>query len=101
MDRMERIYALHKLFRARRTSISAEGIADKTGWSKQTVYRVINELRDCLNAPIIGGRGQGFRYDPKADVFELPGLWFSAAEIRALLVFQRLLHTLGPGLLDA
>lgn len=101
MDRMERIYTLHKLLRARRTRISADGIADKTGWSKQTAYRVIKELRDHLGAPIPDERGKGFYYDADAGVFELPGLWFTAAEIHALVVFQQLLHTLGPGLLDA
>ncbi len=100
MDRMERLYALHKLLRGRRTPISADAIAERLGWSRPTTYRVINELRDYLGAPIPDERGKGFYYDPALGTFELPGLWFNAAEIRALLVFQQLLHTLGPGLLD-
>lgn len=101
MDRMERLYALHKLLRGRRTPISAEALAERLGCSKQTVYRAINELRNYLNAPIPEERGKGFYYDTSAGVYELPGLWFSAAEIRALLVLQQLLRNLGPGLLDA
>lgn len=101
MDRMERLYALHNLLKARRTPISANKIAERFGWGRATVYRVINELRDYLGAPIPDERGTGFYYDNAAGRFELPGLWFSPAEISALLVFQQLLHTLGPGLLDA
>ncbi len=32
--------------------------------------------------------------------FELPGLWFSGPELQALIVFQRLLQSLDPGLFD-
>src|SRR5690606_6486512 len=63
MDRMERLYALHKLLRGRRTPISAEALAERLGCSKQTVYRAINELRNYLNAPIPEERGKGFYYD--------------------------------------
>lgn len=101
MDRFERIYALHRLLSARRTPISADDIAEALRWSRATVYRVVRELRDYLGAPIPEERGAGIYYDRSEGRFELPGLWFSAAEIRALLVFRALLHNLGPGLLDS
>lgn len=37
---------------------------------------------------------KGYYYDPKADAFELPGLWFTAAELHALLVCQQMLEGL-------
>jgi predicted DNA-binding transcriptional regulator YafY len=98
---IERIYALHKLLRVRRMPISISDLMARLGWTRATLYRVIADLRDGLEAPIISERGKGLRYDPAAETYELPGLWFNASEIHALLVFQTLLHDIQPGLLDA
>ena len=60
-------------------------------------------LRDYLAAPIVTDPELGgFRYapDPKGRAYELPGLWFSAQELQALVVFDRLLESLEPGLLS-
>jgi proteasome accessory factor C len=44
----------------------------------------------------------GYYYDLKeGESFELPGLWFSAAELQALLTVQQLLENAQPGLLDS
>lgn len=59
-------------------------------------------LRDTLHAPIIFDQEQeGYRYDRNLPdpPYELPGLWFNAEELQALLVFQHLLKKLEPGLL--
>src|SRR5690606_11374137 len=37
---------------------------------------------------------------PDGGAYELPGLWFSAAELQALITFRHLLANLGPGLLE-
>jgi hypothetical protein len=37
--------------------------------------------------------------DPKGRAYELPGLWFSAQELQAVVVFDRLLESLKSGLL--
>jgi predicted DNA-binding transcriptional regulator YafY len=60
-------------------------------------------LKDTLNAPLLydSARG-GYHYARTADeeVFELPGLWFSARELQALAIMQRLLKDAGGGLLE-
>lgn len=70
--------------------------------SKATVFRVINALQYYLGAPIsFDSKLGGYRYmaSPDGRDFELPGLWFSAQELQALAVLQKLLDGMGPGLL--
>src|SRR6185295_6767730 len=60
-------------------------------------------MRDRLNAPIEYDRAvNGYRFGkPRSGPrYELPGLWFNAAEIHALLSTLQLLGNLQPGLLD-
>jgi predicted DNA-binding transcriptional regulator YafY len=67
-----------------------------------TFKRDLEYLRDRLNAPIVWDREMGgYRFDRQGvgDKYELPGMWFSAQEIQALLLMQELLKNLGPGLL--
>ena len=59
-------------------------------------------LRDRLNAPLVWDRERGgWRLDQQAPrlgtQFELPGLWFSAEEVHALLTMQHLLGHLDAG----
>jgi predicted DNA-binding transcriptional regulator YafY len=43
----------------------------------------------------------GYRYDQEqGQMYQLPGLWFNASELHALLSVQRLLEDVQPGLLD-
>jgi proteasome accessory factor C len=57
-------------------------------------------MRTYLNAPIVV-TGEGYRYDEKrGEAYELPGLWFTPAELQALAVVQRMLQDLGSGLLE-
>ena len=57
-------------------------------------------MRDRLNVPIVWSRErEAYVLDPGADVAELPGIWFSPAEIYALLEIEHLLERLEPGLL--
>lgn len=99
MDRLEKVYRLHRILVQRRTPISLSELEDRLECSRPTVYRVIEDLRDQLGAPIGRVRGQGWLLD-KTQGYELPGLWFNADEIQALLTFHTLLHNLQPGLLD-
>jgi len=103
VDKFDRIYRLHHIFAARKTPITLEDLMERLECSKATVYRLIHALEHYLGAPIERDEELGgFRYRPTSDgrAFELPGLWFSAQELQALVVFQRLLQTLEPGLLD-
>lgn len=103
MDKFDRIYQLHRILSARRTAIPLEELKSALECSKATVHRLIAAMRDYLGAPIaFDAEHGGYRYadDPQGRAYELPGLWFSAQELHALAVLQRLLSALGPGLLD-
>ena len=102
MDKFDRIYQLHDVLRDRRTPISRVDLMAKLECSDPTIYRLINILRDTLHAPLkhddeLGG----YYYERTAEggTYELPGLWFNARELHALLVFERLFESLEPGLL--
>src|SRR3972149_11418517 len=104
VDKFDRIYQLHHTLAGRRTPIPFEDLKERLGRSKATTYRHIHALEHYLGAPIERDEDLGgFRYqsDPVGRAFELPGLWFSAPELQALIVFQRLVQSLCPGLFGA
>lgn len=69
--------------------------------SRATLVRDLEYMRDFMDAPIIYDRAaKGHCYDPNAPAFELPGLWFNASEIYALLACEQLLENVQPGLLS-
>lgn len=98
MDKFDRIYALHRIFSARRYPVPMDVLCGELECSTSTLKRVIREMGEQLGAPIFNVRGKGWRYDP-TKIFELPGLWFNRSELEALLAMQHLLSHIGPGLL--
>lgn len=102
MDRTERFYRIDQLLNERKV-VHIETFLAELEISRATFKRDIEYLRDRLNAPIVWDReGGGYRFDQAAagNKYELPGLWFNASEIHALLTMQHLLQNLGPGLLS-
>jgi predicted DNA-binding transcriptional regulator YafY len=102
MDKVDRIYVLHRILAGRRTPIAVQDLCERMECSRATVYRTIETLRDSLGAPVHADVERRISYRP-ADgehPYELPGLWFSGAELQALVTFQKLLSTLDPGLLE-
>lgn len=102
MDKFDRIYDLHRILRARRTPIALSDLMQRLNCSRPTAYRLLNVLRDHLNAPIELDAERGgylYRADGTEGPYELPGLWFNARELQALVVFERLIESLEPGLL--
>ena len=102
MDKFDRIYQLHNVLRDRRTPISRADLALKLECSDPTIFRLIRILRDVLRAPLKHNDELGGYYYERATeggTYELPGLWFNARELQALLVFERLFESLEPGLL--
>lgn len=102
LDKFERIYKLHSILRTRRTPVSREELIERLECSEPTVFRTIRAMRDYLNAPIACHPELGGYYyesDATGGRYELPGLWFNAKELQALLVFERLFEALEPGLL--
>jgi len=102
LDKFDRIYQLHRLLRDRRTPISRSELTARLECSDPTVFRLLRLLKDHLGAPVEWNEDLGgyfYRRDAAAGAYELPGLWFNERELQALLVFDRLLEGLEPGLL--
>ena len=103
MDRTERFYKIDQLLNERQ-AVPMGHLLRELGVSKATVKRDLEYLRERLNAPIVWDRERrGYRYeqDPgDAPRYALPGLWFNAAEVHALLTMEQLLADLQPGLLS-
>jgi proteasome accessory factor C len=102
MDKFDRIFQLHAILASRKTPISLEDLMARLECSKSTLYRAIAVLKDTLRAPVeVDAEVGGFRYAVAKDIgtFELPGLWFTPAELQALALMQRLLKDVGGGLL--
>ncbi|PJC70659.1 MAG: transcriptional regulator, partial [Zetaproteobacteria bacterium CG_4_8_14_3_um_filter_59_5] len=100
MDKLERAYHLDKLLKQRRTPVSMQALRERFECSEATVKRVIYDMRLYLNAPIENSPGQGYFYS-KGSTFEMPGVWFSAEELHALLTMQQLASGLSGGFLEA
>ena len=103
MDKFDRIFQLHVILSQRRTPIPLEELMAKLECSKSTVLRTIATLKDHLNAPVVfDTEAGGYKYGKPetGEAFELPGLWFTAHELQALALMQRLIKDAGGGLLE-
>ncbi len=102
MDRFDRVFQLNNILQAARLPIPRRRLEQELECSRATVKRIIEDLRDFLGAPIKFDRKRnGYYYDhSEQQLFELPGLWFNASELYALLSAQQLLANTQPGLLD-
>lgn len=102
MKATERIYKIEDLLNEH-GCLSFKAIQDALEVSKATLKRDLQELRDRYHMPIVYDRDAGgYRIDrqtkPIGPVqYELPGLWFSAQEIHALLTMHRLIANLDSG----
>lgn len=98
MDRSERFYRIDRLLRERRRTTKRQ-LMEELGVTRATITRDLEYLRERHHAPIVWDRElRGYHYEEGAS-FALPGLWFSADELEALLTLDQLLATLQPGLL--
>ena len=103
MDIFDRIYRLHRILRSSRYPVAQRTLQEKLECSRATVNRIIGEMRDYLGAPIAYDRRyNGYTYATTGEhPYELPGLWFNASELYALLATQQLLAQVQPGLLES
>lgn len=104
MDRTERFYKIDRLLQGQ-GCVPLTRFLEELGVSRATFKRDLEYLRDRLHAPIEWDRERrGYRYAAAvaeaAPPYQLPGLWFNASEIRALLTMQHLLADLQPGVLE-
>ena len=101
MSITERIYKIDHIL-ASRKSVTRKTLEDELDVSWATLKRDLAYMKDRLHAPIIFDRelgGYRFEHSDKrvGPQYELPGLWFSAEEIHALLTMQHLLARLDKG----
>ena len=90
MDKFDRIFQLHSILANRRTPIDADSL-------------IIATMKDHLNAPIEFDRDRGgfmYRRASGEETYELPGLWFSPAELQSLAVMQRIVSDLAQYYVD-
>lgn len=103
MERTERFYKIQNLLRSRHF-VSMQDFMSELGISRATFKRDLEYLRDRMRAPIVYDRDQkAYGFDPAiadSTLWQLPGLWFSADELQALLTMDRLLGDLQPGVLS-
>jgi predicted DNA-binding transcriptional regulator YafY len=101
MNRTERFYKIEDLLR-QHGCLSFKALRAALEVSRATLTRDLAYLRDRFQMPIVYDRDAGgYRFDQPGTgnpiQYELPGLWFSAQEIHALLTMHRLIANLDTG----
>ncbi|UCV14752.1 helix-turn-helix transcriptional regulator [Quatrionicoccus australiensis] len=97
MTKSERFGIIERMLLSRR-SVSFAELQQRLEVSRATLHRDIKDLRERMNVPILCDRDTGtYRIDNSVERYELPGVWFSAGEIHALLSMQQLLAAFDAG----
>jgi predicted DNA-binding transcriptional regulator YafY len=100
MDRTERFYKIEELLRQRK-AVSFDALLSELEVSRSTLVRDLAYMRERMHTPITWDKTAGYRLAKAGDhadqPHQLPGLWFSSAEIHALLTMQHLLRNLDAG----
>lgn len=108
MDQFDRVFLLHRLLASRRaTVVSMDEMLELLrehnprgkGKHLSTLKRALRDLRDRFDAPLRHDRERGGYYYDTDGTYELPGLWFTADELSALLVLEDVLAQQPLGLL--
>ncbi len=101
MRRFDNVFQLHQILSNARRPVPMSELEEKLECTRATVNRLLAAFRDRFGAPIKYNRQRnGYFYDTQEETFSLPGFWFSASELHALLTAQQLLANIQPGLLD-
>jgi predicted DNA-binding transcriptional regulator YafY len=102
MDRTERFYKIDQLL-TRHRCVPIERFLKELEVSPATFKRDIEYMRNRFHAPIVWDRERnGYCFGTPAagaPPYQLPGLWFNASEIHALLAMEQLLEGIDPGIL--
>lgn len=103
MERLERFYRMQSMLRSRRFVRTQDFLAELEV-SRATFKRDLDYMKDRMHAPIVYDRHhEAYRFDETvadSEVWQLPGLWFNADELQALLTMDQLLGNLQPGVLS-
>jgi predicted DNA-binding transcriptional regulator YafY len=100
----ERIYKIEQLLNDRKV-VPFSVFKEALEVSAATLKRDLEHMRERLNAPIVWDReARGYRFEEakgRGPRYQLPGLWFNASEIHALLAMEHLIENMQPGLLSS
>ena len=100
MDRTERLYKIEELLRQRK-AVTFDALLSELEVSRSTLVRDLAYMRERLHMPIAWDKAAGYQLADAGNhadrPHQLPGLWFSSAEIHALLTMQQLLLNLDAG----
>ena len=100
MDRTERFYKIEELLRQRK-AVTFDALLSELEVSRSTLVRDLAYMRERLHMPIAWDKAAGYQLADAGNhadrPHQLPGLWFSSAEIHALLTMQQLLLNLDAG----
>ena len=97
MTQAERFGIIDRLLRSRR-SVGFADLRERLGVSRATLYRDLRDLRERMRVPVVRDQASGgYRLDRSVERYELPGVWFTASEIHALLSMQQLLAAFDSG----
>ena len=97
MTKSERFGIIERMLLSRR-SVSFADLQQRLEISRATLHRDLRDLKERMQVPIVCDRDTGtYRIDRSVERYELPGVWFSAAEIHALLSMQQLLCAFDTG----
>ncbi len=103
MDLFDRFFSLHRVLSNARYPVPHIKLQEQLDCSRATVNRIIRDMRNYFCAPIEFDRdASGYYYAKTGEhPYELPGLWFNASELYAMLAVQRMLSEAQPGLLES
>ncbi len=97
MTQSERFGIIERMLLSRRSVTFAE-LQQRLEVSRATLHRDLRDLRERMQVPIVYERETStYRIDSSVERYELPGVWFSAGEIHALLSMQQLLNAFDSG----
>lgn len=100
MNHANKLRELHHILVSYRLPVSIKTLEEKLECSHSTTKRLISELRD-LSAPLeYDQEKNGYSYKKDFN-FDLPGFWFNAEELLALLTVQKLLVASHPKLIGS
>ena len=89
MRRADRLFQIIQLLRRRRSTMTADALAERLGVSTRTVYRDIRDLMDS-GVPIAGEAGVGYAL---SRTYDLPPLMFDDTELEALALGARMVQS--------
>ncbi|TXT26797.1 MAG: Helix-turn-helix type 11 domain-containing protein [Rhodocyclaceae bacterium] len=97
MTKSERFGIIERMLLSRR-SVSFADMQQRLEVSRATLHRDLRDLRERMQVPIVCDHDTStYRIDSSVERYELPGVWFSAGEIHALLSMQQLLAAFDAG----